>query len=267
MRKIGLIGIGNMGLAMVRGALFSKVFTSNDFLAYSRNLIRQREVKDLTGIDFTKSLQEIANCKQIIIATKPQDIAEVLNLLEKHITNNSLIVSIAAGVTLKSLKKYLKGKGHIIRVMPNTPIEICQGVSALAIGEECNEKDICLVKSFFSAMGKTFIVKEDFFDIVSALFGSGPAYFFYFIESMIDAAVKEGLDKKVACDMVIGTFDGAMQLLKNSIQDVSSLRKMVTSPKGSTFEAIKVFDKSSFFEIIHNAVKAAISRNKELGEI
>jgi pyrroline-5-carboxylate reductase len=265
--KIGIIGIGNMGLAIIQGALCSKVFSPKDFLAYARNITRQTQVENLTGIDFAISLKEIASCEQIVLATKPHDIPEVLSLLKKHIAENRLIVSVAAGVTLESLKQHLGGKGHIIRVMPNTPIAICQGVSALAIGENCQKKDIDMVQKLFSALGTTLIVKEDVFDAVSALSGSGPAYFFYFIEALIDSAVKEGLEEREASDLIIGTCNGAIQLLKNSTHRVSTLRKMVTSPQGSTAEAIKVFDDSNVFEIVHKAVKAAISRNKKMGEI
>lgn len=263
--KIGIIGVGNMGLAIIQGALRSQVFSAKDVLAYSRNSTRQTLVKNLTGIDFAKSLQEIAHCAQIVIATKPQDIAPVLELLAKHIKENSLIVSIAAGVTLKRLKQYLRGRGHIVRVMPNTPVAICQGVSALAIGDRCLEEDIAQVQKLFSALGRTFIVQEAIFDTVSALSGSGPAYLFYLIEAMIDAAVKEGLEEGVACDLVISTCNGAMQLVNNSDQGVSALRKTVTSPQGSTAEAIKVFDENNVFAIIHRAIKSAILRNKELG--
>ncbi|NJK97623.1 MAG: hypothetical protein HC905_24385 [Bacteroidales bacterium] len=97
----------------------------------------------------------------------------------------------------------MKGKGHIIRVMPNTPIAICQGVSALAISEDCQKKEIDMALKLFSALGMTLIVKEDIFDVISALSGSGPAYLFYFIEALIDTAIKEGLGKKDAYDLVI----------------------------------------------------------------
>jgi len=264
--KIGIIGVGNMGLSIIQGALAYKVFTAKDFLALSRNKAKQAQVEKLTGIDFAKSIQEIANCEQIVIATKPQDIAETLTLLEKYINESSLIVSVAAGITLKRLKQYLKGKGNIIRVMPNTPIAIGRGVSALAIGDSCHEKEIALVQKLFSSMGMTLIVKEEIFDTISALSGSGPAYLFYFIESFIAAAVSEGLEKKAAYDLVISTCSGAMQLLKNSDHDVSFLRKKVTSPQGSTAEAIKVFDEEKLFEITHKAVKAAILRNREMGK-
>ncbi|MBN1914832.1 MAG: pyrroline-5-carboxylate reductase [Parachlamydiales bacterium] len=266
MHKIGIIGVGNMGLAIIQGAIRSQVFSPKDFLAYSRNKARQTQVENLLGIDFTESLEEIAHCEQIILATKPQDIMEVLSLLVKYIPDHSLIVSIAAGISLKTLKQSLKGKGKIIRVMPNTPISIGQGVSALAIGEGCDQKEIAIVQKLFSSMGKTLIVKEDLFDVVSALSGSGPAYLFYFVESLIDAAVRQGLEKHVAHDLIIGTFSGAMQLLENADLEIPLLRKMVTSPKGSTAEAIKVFDKNHIFEIVHHAISAAVLRNKELGE-
>jgi pyrroline-5-carboxylate reductase len=265
-KKIGVIGTGNMGSAIIYGALKSKVFTKNDILAYEINKDLQSHIEDSTGIQFTSYLKDLAHCDLIVIAVKPQDIKDLLNILGKYINEDSLIVSIAAGVALSSLKTHLNNKGHIIRAMPNTPVSICVGVTAICIDEKCSNIDISQVENLFNSLGTTIQIKENMFDSISALSGSGPAYFFYIIEALVKVAIQEGFDEKTALKLMIQTCSGAIKLLQSTDKSPEELLQKVMSPKGSTAEAIKIFEKEHMPQIIKNAIKSAIQRNKELGE-
>lgn len=254
-----------MGSAIIYGVLKSKVFTKNDILAYEINKDLQSHIENSTNIQFTSSLKEISSCHLIVIAVKPQDIQDLLEKLREYIHPTSLIVSIAAGITLNSLKTHLNNKGHIIRVMPNTPVSICEGVTAICMDEKCSDTDILQVKNLFNSLGTTIQIKEEMFDSISALSGSGPAYFFYIIEALVKITIQEGFDKKTALKLITQTSSGAIKLLQSTNSSPEELLQKVMSSKGSTAEAIKVFEKEHMSQIIKNAITAAIQRNKEMG--
>ncbi|MBT7461228.1 MAG: pyrroline-5-carboxylate reductase, partial [Waddliaceae bacterium] len=211
-KKIGIIGVGNMGLAIISGAISSGVFTKDDIIAFEKNEVRQKHIESTIGICFASSLQDLARCELILMAVKPQDLEDVSKSLSEYILPETLVVSVAGGVTTETLQKYLSGKGHIIRVMPNTPVSVCSGVSALCIGDRCTEEDIKKTQKLFQSLGTTLVIKEDMFDAISALSGSGPAYFFYMIEALAASAIQRGFDEKTALNLVIETCYGAIKL-------------------------------------------------------
>jgi len=264
-KKIGVLGAGNMGSAIILGALNSGAFNKDEIIAFDRNEAKRRSVAEATGIVFTSSLRALAGCGLILIAVKPKDLKDILKDLSESISSETLIVSVAVGVTTRTLQDYLDGKGHVIRVMPNTPVSISSGVSALCTGIGCTDKDLEKVKELFKPLGMTIMIEESMFDAVSALSGSGPAYFLYIIEAMAAKAVSHGFDEKTALNIVMETCNGAVQLLKSTGKSAQELRREVTSPGGSTAEAIKIFEKANVSNIINDAVDAAIQRSKYMG--
>lgn len=264
-KKLGIIGVGNMGSAIICGALNSGIFTKNEICAFEQNEERKLHIKETLGVEFVSSLGEISCCDSIIIAVKPKDTEKLLRELSGYIQPDTLIVSIVAGITIETLQKHLSNKGHVIRVMPNTPVFICSGVSALCLGENCNNEDLEAVQKIFRSLGTTILIKEDMFDVISALSGSGPAYFFYVIEALVASAVQRGFDENTALNLVLKTCEGASKLLETTRKPLKDLRQEVTSPGGSTAKAIDLFAKKGLPDIIDKAIEAAIQRNKEMG--
>ena len=204
-----------------------------------------------------------------VIAVKPQMVESLLSQLSFLKTQNTFFVSIAAGIKIKKLNELLGEESAIIRVMPNTPVSIKKGVSCLIQNDATTDKQMKLVETLFSAVGKTIWLKnENDMDAVTAVSGSGPAYVFYLIEAMAKAAVDLGLDYKLAHRLAVLTVSGAGSLAEDSQVPVEELRKNVTSPNGTTEAALNVLMEPNhgLSQIIQKAIFAASARSKDLGQ-
>lgn len=205
-----------------------------------------------------------SNCDIIILAVKPQDMGSVLDELCDAVSEDKTVVSIAAGITLTFLSSRLKTK-KIVRVMPNTPALIQEGMSVMSMRECIHDKDIGLIKDIFMSIGRLLVLPEKYMDTVTALSGSGPAFFAYFVEAMIEGAVKMGLGKEDASVLAVQTMLGTARLLDTGLSH-SKLREMVTSPGGTTAAGLKVFEEKGFKEIVIAAIAAATEKARELGK-
>ncbi|MDP8263877.1 MAG: pyrroline-5-carboxylate reductase [Candidatus Aceula lacicola] len=259
MKKIGIIGCGNMGGAILAGARrkFSIVVSETCHT-------RQKYLKKVYRVT-AKSLKDLLKaCDVVVLAVKPQNIDDVLKQFEGLALNRKLFISIAAGITTNYLEKRIGGKIHVVRAMPNLPAKIQKGVTAICKGKNSSSNDLKVASSIFNTVGKTIVVKENLIDSVTAVSGSGPGYIYLFIEEMIKAAKALGLSDKIATDLVIQSFDGSIELLRNSTDSAQTLRKKVTSKGGTTQAAIDVFLKKKIDVIFKQALKAAQRRSKEL---
>jgi len=200
----------------------------------------------------------------IFLAVKPQDLESVLSELNQGLNKETLLISIAAGKTTKFIESKLANTNPVVRVMPNTPAQIGKGVSAISPGASATNDHLSLTKDLLSASGLVVEVAEENQDAVTALSGSGPAYFFNFIEAMIKAGVNLGLTEEVATQLAIGTITGSAAMLQESGIDAATLRKNVTSPNGTTAAALKVFSDSNLEKIVADAMAAAKKRAQEL---
>ena len=216
----------------------------------------QVEVKEIAAIG--------KGCNVIFLAVKPQDLADVLNELKQTIQPETVVISIAAGKTIKFIEDQLQTNNPVIRAMPNTPAQIGKGISAIAAGAKVSGDELKIATELFSTTGEVVVVTEDKIDAVTALSGSGPAYFFYFIEAMVKAGVELGLTDEIATKLAIETISGSAAMLKESNLDAATLRKNVTSPKGTTAAALEVFSNSDLENIILKAMSAAKNRAQEL---
>ncbi len=216
----------------------------------------QIEVKDVAAIG--------NSCNVIFLAVKPQDLADVLNELKQTIQPETIVISIAAGKTIKFIEDQLQTNNPVIRAMPNTPAQIGKGISAIAAGAKVSGDELKIAIELFSTTGEVVVVTEDKIDAVTALSGSGPAYLFYFIEAMVKAGVELGLTDEIATKLAIETISGSAAMLKESNLDVATLRKNVTSPKGTTAAALEVFSNNDLENIIFKAMSAAKNRAQEL---
>ncbi|MBI4709532.1 MAG: pyrroline-5-carboxylate reductase, partial [Nitrospirae bacterium] len=225
---------------------------------------RRQYLEENYGVKTTSSNKDAAALSGIIIlAVKPQNMGAVLDEISAEVTEDKTVVSIAAGLTLAFLSSKLKTK-KLIRVMPNTPALVQEGMSVMSMCECIHDKDIAIVKDILMSIGKVIALPEKYMDAVTALSGSGPAFTAFFIEAMIDAGVKTGLSRDHASELAVQTIIGTAELLKTGLTP-EKLRGMVTSPGGTTAAGLKAFEEKNFKDIVAYAIEAAVNRAKELG--
>jgi pyrroline-5-carboxylate reductase len=205
-------------------------------------------------------------CPHVLLAVKPQVVGRVLEEIKPVVSADATIISIAAGVTTSFIDEKLGGKGHIVRVMPNTPLLVGAGVSAISPGPRAGDDDIDWTRRLFDAGGMTVTMPEDKMDAVTALSGSGPAYLYYLIEAMAAAGASEGIDPDIAETLAAQTCIGAGKLLAETKKSSAQLRRQVTTPNGTTQRAIETLDAAGVKEKIIEAVRNAAQRSRELGQ-
>jgi len=264
-KKIAFIGCGNMGKALLNGVATKRLFSNKAITVSDKRDSILKSIKKSYKVDTASSNIEAAKKGDIIIlAVKPQDIVSVLKEISDYI-ESKLIISIAAGVTT-SLIKLKSASKRVIRVMPNMPALVGHGVTAISYAKGATSSDISTAKKIFDTVGVTVTVKEKDIDAVTAVSGSGPAYFFMLMENMISSASSLGLKKQIAKELVIQTALGASVLQNCTSQDPAALRRQVTSKGGTTEAALKVFLKRGFEKTVKSALVAAHKRSKELSK-
>ena len=263
--ELGVIGAGNMAEALLRGAIRGNFLPHSAVVASDPLLARRQLLTRELSITCTEDNAAPARCLRVLLAVKPQAMAGVLAEIAGSVRGDALVVSIAAGVGTALLDDKLGGKGRLVRVMPNTPMLVGAGMSAVAAGPRATADDLRWVEQLFSACGQTCLVAESLMDAVTAVSGSGPAYFFYLVEAMIAAGVAEGLDPDVAGRLARQTCAGAARLLTETDEPPEGLRARVTSPGGTTQRAIETMDAAGVRGHLIAAVRAAAQRSRELG--
>jgi len=266
---IGFVGGGNMAEALIKGIVTAEIYAPQDVLVSDIRAERLGFLADRYGVITAASNSELASkVETIVLSVKPQIMIEVLDGIKDAITPGALVVSIAAGITVGNISAVL-GEIAIVRVMPNTPALIGEGASALFANEHARpflEKAL----SIFSSVGRAVVVDdEDLIDAVTAVSGSGPAYYFLLMEEMIRSGVELGLPEAVAKDLVLQTARGAGLLAteaQNRGEGPAELRQRVTSPGGTTEAAIKVFKEGKVGELVSAAITRACDRARELAK-
>jgi len=252
-----------MGSSLIKSLLVSSI-NSEQICISDKSSEKAAEISSTYQVK-VKSITEIGqDCDVIFLAVKPQDLDTVLSELSHSLKKETLLISIAAGKTTKFIESKLANTNPVVRVMPNTPAQIGKGVSAISPGASATNDHLSLTKDLLLASGLVVEVAEENQDAVTALSGSGPAYFFNFIEAMIKAGVNLGLTEEIATQLAIGTITGSAAMLQESGIDAATLRKNVTSPNGTTAAALKVFSDSNLEKIVADAMAAAKKRAQEL---
>lgn len=260
---IGFIGGGNMAEAIIKGVRSQESRVRRDIIVSEPKEERRKYLEQSYGIKTTNSNKEVASsCNIIILAIKPQNMAEVLNEITDVITEEKTVVSIAAGITLSYLQSKLKTK-KLIRVMPNAPTIVQEGMSVMSLCECFSDKDIAIVRDIFMSIGKVLTLPEKYMNAVTALSGSGPAFIAFFIEAAIAAGEKMGLSKDHASELAIQTLIGTARLLDEGMPP-EKIREMVTSPGGTTAAGLKIFEEKGIKDIVYDAMLAAKKRAEEL---
>ncbi len=263
-RELGIIGSGNMAQAIVRGVIGAG-FVPADRIIASDVAAPARAVMAGLGVAATEDSAVCAACPRVVLAVKPQVMRGVVETVAARVAPDTTVVSIAAGITTTALDGWLGGRGHIVRVMPNTPMLVGAGMSAIAAGPRAAENDLRWTDQLFASCGRVVRVSEAMIDAVTAVSGSGPAYFFYLAEAMIAAGVAEGLPADTAALLARQTAVGAAKLLSESGESPETLRARVTSPNGTTQRAIETMDAAGVKAALVRAVRAAAERSRELG--
>jgi pyrroline-5-carboxylate reductase len=263
---LGFLGYGNMGSAILEGLIHQGTLSGKHALVFDPVAARC-DAAEAIGAGVAATLEALVSQSDLLmLAVKPQMMEEVFSEVKPHLQEKTLVVSIAAGTSIKTIQDGLGGGGvRVIRVMPNTPALAQAGAAGIAPSGNCTEKDIETAKTIFEAVGIAEIVSEEDIDAVTALSGSGPAYFFAFVEALIKGATAEGLDAGVARRLAAQTLYGAGCLLHASGEAPEDLRRKVTSPGGTTEAALNQFQADGLDSVVASAVHAAVERGRELG--
>ena len=267
-KKIGVIGTGNMGRALVGGLINSGSSVPKNIVCSD---IRERKLKSIEeefDVPTRDNNLDVARESEIIIyAVKPQIMAPVLKETGECLDMSKVIVSIAAGVPLAAIESCLGKELRVIRVMPNVPALVMEGASAIAAGKNALPEDLTLAKAIFDSVGQGIIIEEELMDAVTGLSGSGPAYIFMIIDALSDAGVKVGLSREDALFLSAQTVLGAAKLLMETNEHPGKLKDSVTSPGGTAIAGLHTLEGGGLRTTLINAVEAATIRSKELGEI
>ncbi len=263
--KIGILGCGNMGEAIAKGTIFSGLVNAGKLYLYDIDRDKAIQVKEYLDANLANSAEELCNeCNVIILAIKPQDMGDALKEVWHVIDSSKLVVSIAAGVTISRIKKFIKEEVRVIRVMPNMAVFVSAGVSAIASDDYATKEDIKFIKQLFMAIGDVIEVEEALMDAVTAVSGNGPAYFFYLTEILERCAMEMGIEKEKARLLAVKTALGSALLLTDGEASAESLRKRVTSKGGTTEAAFRYFAEKGLEDVLKGGIEAARRRAKEL---
>jgi pyrroline-5-carboxylate reductase len=264
--KISFIGGGNMATALI-GGLAGKLTAGSNIHVVDPNSAALDRLRQQFGVSSAPQVDAaIANSDVIVLAVKPQQMREVAAALRPHVSNQ-LVLSIAAGIRASDLSRWLGGHGAIVRTMPNTPALIGQGITGMVALAGVSAAQREAADAIMRAVGATvWLDDEALIDPVTAVSGSGPAYVFYFIEAMQQAALEMGLSLEQGSQLAVATFTGAAQLASQSAEPVGLLRERVTSKGGTTYAALTSMEDSGVKQAIIAAMKTAAARGRELGE-
>jgi len=258
-KKIGIIGAGNMGSAIISG--ISKTVDPQNILAYDTDKNKISSIKNEFKINAADEISNLAaQCDLIIIAVKPDKVAKVLSHFSSY---NGILLSVAAGISLDTMRKAI-GDKKFIRAMPNTPALVGAGMTAISPSQNITEEEINEIKELFASIGKVLLVEEKHMNAVTALSGSGPAYVFTIIQALADSGVKMGLSRSDSLLLAGQTLFGASKMFLDKMENPIKLRDNVTSPGGTTIAALHKLERSGFSGILIDAVEEAFNRAKEL---
>ncbi len=266
-QSIGFIGAGKMATALAIGFLKSGLTESSKLIASDVHEGARAAFETLTQARTTASNLEVAKGSRVIVlAVKPQQMEGMLRELGSVLTPQHLVISIAAGVTIAKLSKWLdREDARIVRVMPNTPALVQAGASAFSVGGKATREDAALTQQLFASVGVAVETSESLLDAVTGLSGSGPAYAFQMIEALSDAGVRVGLPRATATQLAAQTLLGAAKMVLETGEHPGSLKDAVTSPGGTTIAGIHELEKGGVRAALMNAVVAATARSVELG--
>jgi pyrroline-5-carboxylate reductase len=269
---VAILGLGSMGTAILAGMIKNGT-KGSDVRATTKTVESAERLAEEFGITaYATDHQPQANSLAVkgadivLVAVKPAYVIEVLEEVKSVIAEDALVISVAAGVEIKTMENSLPESVAVIRAMPNTPALIGLGLTGISAGARVSDAKLATAVALFELVGKTIVIPEEQIDALSTISGSGPAYVFYFIEEFIKTAVSHGFSEKDAYLLVSQTFLGASELLVQSQGDPAELRRKVTSPNGTTMKAVAVLQEGNLNDLFFKATSAALARAKEIAQ-
>lgn len=266
MKGLGVIGVGAMGSAIVRRIVESGVLAAGDVAVTDREPALAVRLSEELGVRAATAGELVQTVDAVLLAVKPHQVEELLQKLRAYLSTGQLLISIAAGITLGQLSRWTSNRQPVIRVMPNTPCLIGQGMSVMSVNECVNEEQLNWTRRLLAVTGRVLVLPESSMDAVTGLSGSGPAYTYLFLEALIDGGVTAGLSRKEATELAAQTVLGAAQMVLETETHPAVLKGMVTSPAGTTAAGLRVLEARAVRSAVIEAVLAATSRSRELGQ-
>ncbi|HVQ89519.1 MAG TPA: pyrroline-5-carboxylate reductase [Mycobacteriales bacterium] len=264
--RLAVLGAGKIGEALLSGLLRAGV-PASDVLVTVRRPERGKQLADRYGVRPVPTAEAAGTADVLLVCVKPQDIDTLVDELAPHVGPGTLVVSLAAGIPTSYFEKRLAPGVPVIRVMTNTPVLVDEAMSAISPGSHAEERHLVVTEELLRAVGKVIRVPEEQQDAVTALSGSGPAYFYFLVEAMIDAGILLGLPRAVAADLLVQTALGAAVMLRDTGEHPVKLREAVTSPAGTTINAIRELEIHAVRAALLAAIEAARDRSRELGRL
>ncbi|MER7580036.1 pyrroline-5-carboxylate reductase [Kitasatospora sp. NPDC097691] len=262
-QKIAFLGTGKIGEALLSGLLRAGKSPA-DVLVTARRPERAAELAARYGVVAVSNTEAAKLADTLILAVKPQDMGTLLEELAPHVGADRLVISAAAGVPTAWFEERLAAGTPVVRVMPNTPVLVDEGMSVISGGSHATEEHLARTEEIFSSVGKALRLPESQQDAATALSGSGPAYFYFLVEAMTDAGILLGLPRQVAHDLIVQSAIGASVMLRDSGEHPVKLREAVTSPAGTTISAIRELENHGVRAALLAALEAARDRSREL---
>jgi pyrroline-5-carboxylate reductase len=263
MAVIAIFGAGVMGETLLAGLLRSGR-SAEDLLIAERRTDRADELREKYGVDAVDNADAAAKADVLLLVVKPQDMGDLLGEISGRVHPGKLVVSLAAGVTTSYVESRLPDGVAVVRVMPNTPALVDEGMAAISAGTNCSDDDLAVAEELLSANGRVVRVPEKQQDAVTAVSGSGPAYVFLVVEAMIEAGVHLGLPRPTATELAVQTLVGSGKLLRETGEHPALLRERVTSPGGTTAAALGELEAHGLRAAFLAALEAAATRSREL---
>ncbi|MDT0214113.1 pyrroline-5-carboxylate reductase [Rothia sp. ARF10] len=263
MGTVAIFGAGVMGETLLSGLLRAGR-PADELIITERRADRAAELTGKYGVRALTNVEAATEADTLVLVVKPQDMAALLDEISPHVADGNLVVSLAAGITTEFLESRLAEGRSVVRVMPNTPALVDQGMAAVSGGRHCQPEQLQHAIELLGATGKVTEVPEKQLDAVTAISGSGPAYIFYVVEAMIEAGVVLGMPRATATELVTQTLFGAATMLRETGQHPTVLREQVTSPGGTTAAALRELDDHKVRAAFISAMEAAAVRSKEL---
>ncbi|MGI8709089.1 MAG: pyrroline-5-carboxylate reductase [Actinomycetota bacterium] len=265
MAKLAVLGGGKMGEALIAGLLASGWRKPDEIVVTGRRPERLEDLAVAHGIETTTdNAGAVAGADVIVLAVKPQDIEALLADISAHVGEDQTVLSVVAAIPTDFIEERLSTSAPVVRAMPNTASTVHEGMAGIAAGRHASETHLGLAREVLENVGRVVTVPESSLDAVTAISGSGPAYFALLAEAMIEAGILLGLSREISTDLVIQTMFGSAKLLRDERMHPVELREMVTSPGGTTTRAIQVLEQSGVRAAFLNAIQAAMERSREL---
>ncbi len=262
---IAILGAGKMGEALLSGVLRAGRRPA-ELMVTARREERGALLHERYGVEVTSNAEAAKRAETLILAVKPQDMAVLLQDVAPHMPAGRLVISIAAGIPASFMESRLPPGIPVVRVMSNTPVHVDEAMSVISAGSHAGEEHLKRTEELLAPVGKVLRIPESLQDAATALSGSGPAYFYYLVEAMVDAGILLGMPRAAALEMVIQSAVGAAVMLRDSGEHPVLLREAVTSPAGTTINAIRELERHGVRAAVIEAIESARDRGRELAE-